>query len=70
MDLDWLLVFPVRVVRMLEVPKGTPGNDFLDWIGGYYETGFSTNPHWTARIESLPEHQITRGVKPFAVRDE
>lgn len=54
----------------VEVPKGKPGDKFLDWIGGYYETGFSTNPHWVAQIESLPDHPITRGVKPFAVNDE
>jgi hypothetical protein len=54
----------------VEVPAGKPGDKFLDWIGGYYETGYSTNPHWKAQIESLPEHPITRGVKPFAVPDE
>jgi type 1 glutamine amidotransferase len=54
----------------VEVPKGNPGDKFLDWIGGYYETGFSTNPHWTAEIIKLPDHPVTRGVKPFAVRDE
>jgi type 1 glutamine amidotransferase len=54
----------------VEVPKGTPGDKFLDWIGGYYETGFSTNPHWTGEFKSFPEHPITRGVKPFAIRDE
>ncbi|MGE3821648.1 MAG: ThuA domain-containing protein, partial [Isosphaeraceae bacterium] len=54
----------------VEVPKGKPGDRFLDWIGGYYETGFSTNPHWTAQVARLPEHPITRGVRPFAVKDE
>ncbi len=54
----------------VEVPKGKPGDKFLDWIGGYYETGFSTNPHWTAEIKALPKHPITNGVKPFAVKDE
>lgn len=54
----------------VEVPKGKPGDRFLDWIGGYYETGFSTNPHWVAEVKSLPDHPITRGVKPFSVRDE
>jgi hypothetical protein len=39
-------------------------------MGGYYESGFSTNPHWTAEIKSLPDHPITRGVKPFSIRDE
>jgi type 1 glutamine amidotransferase len=54
----------------VEVPKGKPGDKFLDWIGGYYEDRFSTNPHWTADFQKLPDHNITRGVKPFAIRDE
>jgi type 1 glutamine amidotransferase len=53
----------------VEVPK-EHGRDWLDWLGGYYEVGYSINPIWEAKIESLPNHAITRGVKPFAVRDE
>ncbi|HSQ56382.1 MAG TPA: ThuA domain-containing protein [Gemmata sp.] len=40
------------------------------WLGGYYETGYSINPHWDAVIRSLPKHPITRGVKPFTLLDE
>ncbi|AMV26750.1 Trehalose utilization [Gemmata sp. SH-PL17] len=40
------------------------------WLGGYYETGYSINPHWDANIRSLPKHEITRGVKPFTLNDE
>lgn len=54
----------------LVVPKGEPGRQATQWIGGYYETHWSVNPFWTARIERLPEHPVTRGVRPFAVRDE
>lgn len=54
----------------VEVPKDKGGPEFLDWIGGYYETAFSTNPHWDAEIKELPKHPITRGVKPFKIRDE
>lgn len=54
----------------VEVPKGEPGDLWLDWIGGYYESGFSTNPHWTADVKSLPRHPITRGVSPFKIQDE
>lgn len=54
----------------VEVPKDKGGPEFLDWIGGYYETGFSTNPHWDAEIKTLPQHPVTRGVRPFTVRDE
>ncbi len=54
----------------VEVPKGEPGDKFLDWLGGYYESGFSTNPHWVADIKALPRHPIASGVQPFAVKDE
>ena len=54
----------------VEVPKGDPGNRFLDWIGGYFETHWSVNPHWTAKFQKLPKHPITRGVKPFEINDE
>jgi type 1 glutamine amidotransferase len=54
----------------VEVPKERGGPEFLDWIGGYFEMNWSVNPHWTAKFEKLPEHPITRGVKPFAINDE
>ncbi len=54
----------------VEVPAGKSGEKFLDWIGGYFEADWSVNPHWTARFETLPEHPITRGVRPFAIQDE
>lgn len=54
----------------VEVPEGQPGDDFLDWLGGYFELGWSVNPHWTAEFSDLPEHPITRGVEPFALNDE
>jgi hypothetical protein len=53
----------------VEYPKSASG-PVLDWLGGYYETNFSTNPHWTADFKSLPEHPIARGVKPFHIIDE
>lgn len=54
----------------LDVGKGAPGDKFLDWVGGYYETNWSVNPSWTARFTEIPKHPVTRGVKPFAIFDE
>jgi type 1 glutamine amidotransferase len=54
----------------VEVPKDRGGAELTAWIGGYYETGFSTNPHWKADFAALPEHPITRGVRPFSMSDE
>jgi Trehalose utilisation len=54
----------------VEVPKDKGGRQFQDWLGGYYEHLWSCNPMWTPEFHDLPEHEITRGVKPFAIRDE
>lgn len=54
----------------VEVPKGAPGEAFLDWTGGYFETNWSVNPHWTAHYKNLPKHATTNGVKPFSTNDE
>ena len=54
----------------VEVPKGKPGDCFLEWIGGYFEMHWSVNPTWVAEFTSFPEHPVTRGVKPFSLTDE
>lgn len=54
----------------VEVPKGEVGDQFLDWLGGYFETHWSVNPHWEANITALPQSPVTRGVKPFVANDE
>jgi type 1 glutamine amidotransferase len=54
----------------VEVPKDKGGPEFLKWIGGYFETYHSVNPHWDANFTELPQHPITHGVKPFKIRDE
>jgi type 1 glutamine amidotransferase len=59
----------VNLHYAVEYPK-SQSDHVLQWLGGYYETGYSTNPHWKAGIKTLPEHPITHGVKPFALQDE
>ncbi len=54
----------------VEVPKEKGGLELLRWIGGYFETFWSVNPHWSASFTNFPKHPITRGVKPFTIRDE
>lgn len=54
----------------VEVPKDNGGAEFLKWLGGYFETDWSVNPHWTANYSQLPNHAVTRGVQPFSANDE
>ena len=60
----------VCVHYAVEVPKGSPGDMMKRWLGGYFEVFWSVNPHWTADFKTLPKHPITRGVKPFSLKDE
>ncbi|MGL4420042.1 MAG: ThuA domain-containing protein [Gemmataceae bacterium] len=54
----------------VEVPKDVGAKEFRDWIGGCYEHQYSCNPFWSPEYKEFPEHPITRGVKPFSIRDE
>lgn len=54
----------------VEVEKGQAGDNYLQWMGGYFETFYSVNPWWTPEFKEFPDHPIARGVKPFSVKDE
>lgn len=54
----------------VEVVAEQAGDEFKRWIGGHYEHMFSCNPIWEPYFATLPDHPITRGVKPFKAKDE
>jgi type 1 glutamine amidotransferase len=64
----------VNIHYAVEYPVKSGGRDVAgpvtSWMGGFYERDYSINPHWDADIRSLPKNPITRGVKPFTLRDE
>ena len=54
----------------VEVVADQAGKQFKSWIAGHYEHMFSCNPIWEPSFSDFPSHPITRGVKPFTVKDE
>jgi hypothetical protein len=54
----------------VEVNAGVAGQNYLNWMGGYFETGWSVNPWWVPEFKSFPDHPTARGLKPFTLRDE
>jgi hypothetical protein len=54
----------------VHVEPGVEGDSFKRWIGGHYESGFSTNPHWTADLQPNPAHPVTTQKKSSAINDE
>ena len=53
----------------VEYPKESD-KDVLPMLGGYFEPFWSVNPTWMGNFKKFPEHPITRGVKPFSIKDE
>jgi hypothetical protein len=53
-----------------EPPEKRGHQEMLDWIGGFFEVYYSVNPVFEGVFNTLPSHPITRGVKPFRIRDE
>src|SRR5437588_12366010 len=51
----------------VEVPRDKGGKEFQEWLGGYYDHQYSCNPMWSPDYTEFPQHEITRGVKPFTV---
>ena len=54
----------------VHVEPGVAGEFFKRWIGGHYESRFSSNPHWIAELQPNPDHPITRDAKSGAINDE
>lgn len=54
----------------VEVIADQAGKEFKRWIGGHYEHMHSCNPIWEPNFTVFPNHPISRGVKPFQVKDE
>lgn len=54
----------------VEVVADQAGDEFKRWIGGHYENMFSCNPIWEPKFTRFADHPITRGVKPFEIKDE
>jgi len=54
----------------VEVVADQAGAEFKRWIGGHYEHMHSCNPIWEPKFSDFVDHPITRGVKPFAIKDE
>lgn len=39
------------------------------WIGGVHLAGEADRGHWKTRHREFPEHPVTRGVRPWKIRD-
>ncbi|MEM7234104.1 MAG: DUF1080 domain-containing protein, partial [Planctomycetota bacterium] len=54
----------------VHVQPGSEGSLFQDWIGGFYESNYSSNPHWDAHLKLNQKHPITNGIQAASIHDE
>jgi putative membrane-bound dehydrogenase-like protein len=53
----------------VEAKIGSQGKNYLDWMGGFFETFYSVNPTWDASVQP-GKHPVANGVKAFSAKDE
>lgn len=54
----------------VEPPAERGHDEMMAWAGGFFKVNYSINPFWVPKYAKFPKHPITRGVKPFELRDE
>ena len=54
----------------LDGTDGLLDETILKVVGGRYVDGASSNPLWTMKNPTILEHAVTRGVKPYELKDE
>ncbi len=54
----------------VEMTPGETNDTLIAATGGAFEINYSVNPHWDGAFEKFPSHPVSRGVKPFTIRDE
>lgn len=61
----------VHVHQCIDYPDAD-GAKAISWLGGAYQKKTGARAHWdeTFELKDLPEHPITRGVKPFKLINE
>jgi hypothetical protein len=53
-----------------QVSKGAKSKLMTKWAGGYYRNYFSTDPEWLCSTILNKNNTLTKGVKPFELRDK
>ncbi|MDP3072797.1 MAG: ThuA domain-containing protein [Opitutaceae bacterium] len=56
----------VLLHQAMDFPAGPDGAKIKDWLGGVFHSDIGSRGHWDMEFKSIPAHEVTRGVTPFA----
>jgi type 1 glutamine amidotransferase len=55
----------IMLHQAVEVPEAQAAQ-FQSWMGGVWQKDIGSRGHWDMSFDTIPQHETTRGVKPFA----
>ncbi len=56
----------VLLHQAMDFPAGPDGAKIKGWLGGVFHGDIGSRGHWDMEFKTIPAHEVTRGVKPFA----
>jgi hypothetical protein len=56
----------VLLHQAMDFPVGPDGEKIKRWLGAVYHADIGSRGHWDMEFKTIPTHDVTRGVKPFA----
>jgi hypothetical protein len=56
----------VLLHQAMDFPAGPQGDEIKEWLGAVFRSDIGCRGHWDMEFTSIPRHEITRGMTPFA----
>jgi hypothetical protein len=56
----------VLLHQAMDLPAGPDGDRIKGWLGGVFHSDIGSRGHWDMDFKTIPVHEVTRGVTPFA----
>ncbi len=56
----------VLLHQAMDLPAGPDGAKIKGWLGAVFHSDIGSRGHWDMEFKTIPTHEVTRGVKPFA----
>jgi hypothetical protein len=55
----------IALHQAVDIPEANAA-DFKSWLGGVWQKDIGSRGHWDMTFDTIPAHETTRGVQPFA----
>jgi hypothetical protein len=56
----------VLLHQAMDFPAGPDGAKIKGWLGGVFHSDIGSRGHWDMEFKTIPAHEVTQGVAPFA----